>query len=409
LSFNLKKKYPISLLWTTLAVFFVIAMVTHPKEVFTGATMGVQTWWNFVFPSLLPFFISAEILMRLGFVKFLGVLLEPIMRPLFNVPGCGAFVMIVGFTSGFPVASAITAQLRSQNMCTRLEGERLISFTNNSSPLFMLTAVAVGMFGKPELGLVIAGSHYLANIIIGLALRFYGCKEPQTHWAGTQSWSIRSAISALLQHQRTERQTLGKLLGEAVSLSITKLINIGGFIILFAVIIRLLTEFGVIGQIAAIMGTLLAPLGFAPDILTALANGFFEMTIGNKMASEAGANELQQLMAVGMILGWSGLSIHAQVASMIAQTDLRINLFLISRITHAMLAACLTWLFYKPVSSVLTTPVIAPVVTWSNYSTWLFSLYCLLAMAILLFLLLLLAISYRFLFVLFKQRDHRIF
>jgi len=384
-------------------------MVTHPKEVFTGATMGVQTWWNFVFPSLLPFFISAEILMRLGFVKFLGVLLEPIMRPLFNVPGCGAFVMIVGFTSGFPVASAITAQLRSQNMCTRLEGERLISFTNNSSPLFMLTAVAVGMFGKPELGLVIAGSHYLANIIIGLALRFYGCKEPQTHWAGTQSWSIRSAISALLQHQRTERQTLGKLLGEAVSLSITKLINIGGFIILFAVIIRLLTEFGVIGQIAAIMGTLLAPLGFAPDILTALANGFFEMTIGNKMASEAGANELQQLMAVGMILGWSGLSIHAQVASMIAQTDLRINLFLISRIIHAMLAACLTWLFYKPVSSVLTTPVIAPVVTWSNYSTWLFSLYCLLAMAILLFLLLLLAISYRFLFVLFKQRDHRIF
>jgi len=404
----MKRKYPTSLLWTILAVVFVLAMVTHPKDVFTGATMGVQTWWNFVFPSLLPFFISAELLMRLGFVKFLGVLLEPIMRPLFNVPGSGAFVMVIGFTSGFPVASAITAQLRSQNMCTRNEGERLISFTNNSSPLFMLTAVAVGMFGKPELGLVIAGSHYLANIIIGLALRFYGCKERlQTPSVDSQSWSLRSAISALVQHQRTEQQTLGKLLGEAVSSSITKLINIGGFIILFAVIIRLLTDFGIIGLIAAIMGTLLAPLGFAPDILTALANGFFEMTIGNKMASEAAANELQQLMAVGMILGWSGLSIHAQVASMIAQTDLRINLFLISRITHAILATCLTWLFYKPVSSVLTVPVIAPLATWSNYNTWLFSLYCLLAMAILLFLLLLLAVSYRFLFVLLKQRDHR--
>ncbi|KAF1086741.1 Sporulation integral membrane protein YlbJ [Sporotomaculum syntrophicum] len=404
-----KKKIPASLLWTALALLFMVAMITHPKDVFQGATMGLKTWWNYVFPSLLPFFISAEILMRLGFVKFLGVLLEPIMRPLFNVPGSGAFVMVVGFTSGFPIGGMVTAQLRQQGLCTRVEGEQLMSFTNNSSPLFMLTAVSVGMFGKPELGLVIAGSHYLANLLLGLALRFYGRNERTQPLTTGGFWSVRSAFNALLQHQRAEQQPLGKLLGESVASSITKLINIGGFIILFAVIIQLLNEVGIIARIAAVIGLILGPLGFAPDILIALASGLFEMTIGNKLASEAAATELQQLMAVGMILGWSGLSIHAQVASMIAQTDLRMGVFVATRITHAMLAAFLTWLFYQPISTVSlsTVPVVAPVITWSQFHTWVFSLHLLLAMTFILIFLTLIGVFYHAI-ASFIQRDHRI-
>ncbi|AGL02207.1 sporulation integral membrane protein YlbJ [Desulfoscipio gibsoniae] len=393
------------LLWTALAICFVLAMVTQPRITFQGATMGLKTWWEIVFPSLLPFFIFSEILMKLGLVRFIGVLLEPVMRPLFNVPGAGGFVMVIGFTSGFPIGSMVTAQLRRQGLCTRLEAERLMCFTNNSSPLFMLTAVAVGMFGKPELGVVIAGSHYLANIILGLGLRFYGHSEqilkPAT---STRSWSVRSAFRALLQHQRQEKLPLGKLLGEAVTSSITKLINIGGFIILFAVIIRLLNEAGIIGQIAAAMGILLVPLGFAPDILTALASGFFEMTIGTKIASEAAATELQQLIAVGMILGWSGLSIHAQVASMIAHTDLRMRLFFATRVTHALLAACLTWLIYKPVSmgSPSALPVAAPLSACS-YPVLIVTAYSILAMVATLILLILLAVIFRFFFVIFSQ------
>ena len=405
-----QKKLPISLLWTVLAVVFVVGMITHPKDVFQGATMGMETWWNYVFPSLLPFFISAEILMRLGFVKFLGALLEPIMRPLFNVPGSGAFVMVVGFTSGFPIGGMVTAQLRQQSLCTRVEGERLMSFTNNSSPLFMLTAVSVGMFGKPELGLVIAGSHYLANIMLGFALRFYGRSEDRIRpVTASGSWSLRSAFSALLQHQRAEQLPMGKLLGESVASSITKLINIGGFIILFAVIIRLLDEAGIIAQIAAVLGLVLVPLGFAPEILTALASGFFEMTIGNKLASEAVATELQQLMAVAMILGWSGLSIHAQVASMIAQTDLRMGIFIAARLAHAMLAAFLTWLFYQPVSAanLSAVPVIAPMINWSHLHTWIFSLQLWLVMALMLVFLILIGLFYHAI-VSAIQRDHRI-
>lgn len=369
---DLNKREITSLLWTGLAVCFVVAMILQPKAVFDGASTGLKAWWYIVFPSLLPFFIASELLMSFGLVRFMGVLLEPVMRPLFNVPGAGAFVMVIGFTSGFPIGSMVTAQLHRQGLCTRIEAERLMSFTNNSSPLFMLVAVSVGMFGRPELGVVIAGAHYLANIVLGLLLRFYGRHDREyIKPPANGDFLLKRACQVLIQHVRQEQRALGKLVGDAVTSSIAKLLNIGGFIILFAVIIKLLTQVGFIKWLAAVFGMVLVPLGFNPEILTALASGFFEMTIGTKLASEAAAPELQRLMAVALILGWSGLSVHAQAASMIAETNIRMGIFIITRVAHGLLAALFTWLLYQPekVTSMLALPALSLAGSYSPHST----------------------------------------
>lgn len=368
---SLNKREMTSLLWTGLAVCFVVAMILQPKAVFDGASTGLKAWWYIVFPSLLPFFIASELLMGFGLVRFIGVLLEPVMRPLFNVPGAGAFVMVIGFTSGFPIGSMVTAQLRQQGLCTRVEAERLMSFTNNSSPLFMLVAVSVGMFGRPELGVVIAGAHYLANILLGFLLRFYRRHDREQICSQAGGFILKRAVRVLIDHVRHEKRPLGKLVGDAVTSSIGKLLNIGGFIILFAVIIRLLTEAGFINWLAAVFGLVLIPLGFDPQILTALASGFFEMTIGTKLASEAAAPEVQRLMAVALILGWSGLSVHAQVASMIAEANLRMKIFVVTRVAHGLLAALFTWLLYQPekAAGTIALPVISPLID-SPHSTF---------------------------------------
>lgn len=353
------------LFWTACALVFVIAMVLHPRMVFEGATMGLKAWWNIVFPSLLPFFIASELLMSFGLVKFMGVLLEPVMRPLFRVPGCGSFVLCIGYTSGYPIGAMITARLRSQMQCTRIEAERLMSFTNNSSPLFMIVAVSVGMFGRPELAVVIAGSHYLANLTLGLLLRFYGRNDrerlPSTRIKHGDSLLSR-ALGELTEAWRQEGRPLGKIVGDATRNSINSLLNIGGFIILFAVIIRLLNEAGITGRLAELLGLILLPLGFSPELMPALASGFFEMTIGSKMASESAAPLAQQVAAVGLILAWSGLSVHAQVASMISETDIRMLPFICSRIIHAALAVFYTIFIFGPAMP-LASGFISPVAT----------------------------------------------
>lgn len=134
-------------------------------------------WWNIVFPSLLPFFIVSEILISIGVVRFIGVFLEPLMRPVFKVPGAGGFVWAMGMASGFPAGAKLTARLRQENQISRHEAERLVSFSNSSNPLFIFGAVSIGFFQDKNLGLLLAVSHYLGNVFVGLTMRFWGKDE----------------------------------------------------------------------------------------------------------------------------------------------------------------------------------------------------------------------------------------
>ena len=76
-----------------LGICLTAAIVAYPEESFRASFNGLKIWWNIVLPALLPFFIAAEIMMGLGVVHFMGTLLEPVMRPIFKVPGVGAFAL----------------------------------------------------------------------------------------------------------------------------------------------------------------------------------------------------------------------------------------------------------------------------------------------------------------------------
>ena len=129
------------ILTALITVIMTILIIIFSESAFQAALEALLVWWEVVFPSLLPFFIIAELLMGLGVVHFLGTLLEPLMRPVFKVPGVGAFAMSMGLASGYPIGAKITANLRRNKLCTKVEAERLISFTNTADPLFMVGAV----------------------------------------------------------------------------------------------------------------------------------------------------------------------------------------------------------------------------------------------------------------------------
>ena len=68
------------------------------------------------------------------------------MRPIFNVPGQSAYALLLGIISGYPVGAKIVTDLRNSNLCTKDEGERMLCFTNNSGPLFIIGTVGITLF-----------------------------------------------------------------------------------------------------------------------------------------------------------------------------------------------------------------------------------------------------------------------
>jgi len=329
------------------AIALTISMVLYPEEAFSSALSGLKVWWEVVFPALLPFFIISEILMGLGVVAAMGVMLEPLMRPLFNVPGVGSFVMAMGLASGYPIGAILTSKLRRQKQCTQVEAERLLSFTNTADPLFMFGAVAVGMFADARLGTIIAVAHYLSSLSVGFGLRFYGRKQPASVDTSGKGNIIVRAAKELYKARNRDGRPFGQLMGDAVRNSVSSLLSIGGFIILFSVIIRVATIIGVVNVMAQAVSGMLGLIGVSTALSQSVISGTFEITIGTQVCSQAQAPLMQQIAMAGAIIAWSGLSVHAQVASIINDTDIRMGPYLIARVIHAVLAFIYTLLLWN--------------------------------------------------------------
>lgn len=327
-----------------------ISLIAFPQESVDASIRGLDMWWEIVFPSLLPFFIVSEMLIGFGVVKFIGVLLEPLMRPLFKVPGVGGFVWAMGMASGYPSGAKLTARLRQEGQLTKVEAERLVSFTNCSNPLFIFGAVSIGFFGNAKLGFLLALAHYLGNISVGLIMRFYGNDTEEKKRTKEQKFSIILALRELHRTRLKEQRPLGRLLGDAVMSSVQTLLMIGGFIILFSVINKLLFHLHITAFLGQFVEFILVSLHL-PDVLSIpYISGLFEITLGSQLTSQVQeATLMQQAIITSFILAFSGFSVQAQVASITSQTDIAFKPFFIARIMHGFFAAIYAFLLWGTV------------------------------------------------------------
>jgi sporulation integral membrane protein YlbJ len=370
-----------TLMLALMSIILASALMAFPQEALEGSVRGMKIWWDVVFPSLLPFFIVSELLIGFGVVSFLGTLLEPLMRPLFRVPGVGGFVWAMGLASGNPAGAKITARLRQEKKVTRIEAERLVSFTSSANPLFIFGAIAVGFFHDPTLGIVLALAHYAGNILVGLIMRFHGRNEETANTIEKPKVpSIIQAFKLLHEERLKDGRPIGQLLGDAVQSSVRTLLMIGGFIILFSVLNKILSLIGVVSLLSSFFSIILTFLHLPSDLNASLISGLFEMTLGAQMASETNsAGLLEQVIITSFILAFSGFSIQGQVASILAETDIRFKPFFFARLLHGVLAALLVFLFWQPLYLKQQTASnqwnAIPVFLKETSNTWLTSLW----------------------------------
>lgn len=345
------------------AVSVTLMLVLYPDAGMAAALGGLKIFLDIVFPSLLPFFVLSEILLGLGVVHFLGVLFEPLMRPVFNVPGEGAFALSMGLAAGYPMDAVITAKFRRDGMCSRTEGERLLAFTNTADPLFIFGAVAVGMFGLPWLGPKLALAHYIAAFAVGIIFRFYGRGEAVTHRSdrGRRGNILSQAVASLVAARRADGRPLGRLMGDAVNDSIKTLLMICGFIMVFSVLAKMMEVLHLSAVLGAPLAALFRWLGLWPQLVPSVLAGLLEIDLGTVAASKATAPLVQQALVASAIIGWSGLSVHGQVASVLSGTDIRMGPYVVARLLHAVLAAVVTVpLLASPVAPVPVAVLFGP-------------------------------------------------
>lgn len=361
--FHVKHKYPIFLLslkkqlLPILLVAFTICLVLFSKQNISAAKSGLLLWANSVVPTLLPFFIATELLTHTDIVNSIGKLFSPFMRPIFNVPGEGGFALLMGIISGYPVGAKIATQFRQQGICTQAEAERLLAFTNNSGPLFIIGTVGVTMFGDTSTGLLLLITHILACLSVGVLFRF---------WKYNSNSIGKLPTSSLMCSTKNAN---GKILANSILNSINTIMMIGGFVVLFSVIISILNSTKVLNILSHVFYPIFSFFGIENTLCEPFLSGLLELTNGIKNISLIHCKTIStNIVLCAFLLGFSGISIVLQVYSIISNSDISIKPYLIGKLLQGILASIYTYIFLhcfpflnldiQPVFSLLNNPTI---------------------------------------------------
>ncbi|WP_420848717.1 sporulation integral membrane protein YlbJ [Paenibacillus antarcticus] len=335
-----------------------VLMFIYPAAYLAAALRGLAIWWDVLFPSLFPFFIISEVLLGFGIVHLIGTLLDPFMKPIFRIPGSGGFVAAMGYVSGYPIGAKLTAKLWEQQMVSRDEGERLVAFTTSSDPIFLIGAVSIGFFHNPGIVPILAIAHYGGGFLVGIIMRFHGDRPLQeTHSVSPSSSKprsnrLRDAIRAMHKARVADGRNVGELIQEAIQSSLKLIIVVGGLVVFFSVFLELLTQANIMMGLYFIIEHALSFMGMPPALSKSLVGGIFEVTLGARYAGEpiTSIPLSFKVASAAFILSWGGLSVHAQIASILHSTNLRYWPFMMARFIHGILAACLVLVLWKPIA-----------------------------------------------------------
>ena len=360
----------------TLFCFFLILLC--PKEAFDGARSGLFLWFETLLPTLFPFMVLTNLLLHTQALSYITQVLKPILCPIFKVSETGSFAILCGFLCGYPMGAKVIASLCREQRISRSEGQYLLSFCNNTSPMFLLNYVilsALHLPGKTRVILLICLS---APVCISFFTRFL-MFEPESHscrirkpsltfseqsrsnlpYFGVYTHSINhpsshpafpSTDSSLKKHgapsQISESNNTAskqssvfpgtfsnassevsflKLLEESLSDASASIMQVGGYVILFSVLLSLGNRF----QLDQTLPGLVA--------LSSL-----EITTGIRLLTQIPT--ACQISCILFLTGFGGICALFQSAAMIRGSGLSLRPYIIEKLATGLVTSLLSFL-----------------------------------------------------------------
>lgn len=282
--------------WGCLAALALL--LARSAEAAQAVRDGLALCAGSVIPALFPFLAVS------GLLTALDAGASPALEPLARLLGCsraGARAFLLGLTGSYPVGARTVAQLYRRGGISRREACRLLLFSNNCGPAFILGVAGLGCFGSLRAGVLLWGVHILAALVIALALPRQAAEPPERPGSVPARPPLVPALIAAV------RDAAGTM------------VYICGFVVFFLVLLR------VLGRVT----------GLSHPVLS----GAVELTQGIL----ALPHTRRGFVWAAGLLGWGGLSVHGQSAAVLSGTDLPMGPYLAAKAAHAAVSVLLAW------------------------------------------------------------------
>ena len=191
------------------------------------------------------------------------------------------------------------------------------------------------MFGNFKIGILLLFTHILACITVGFLFRF---------WKSNSSTAV-NLYKNPSKYKNISISKLGETIAQSISNSISTIMMIGGFVVIFSVIISIFNQTHLTNLVSTLIYPLLTFLHIPQSFACSLFTGFFEITNGISIISNIPMKNISiNIILSAFLLGIGGLSVFLQVFSITSKTDLSIKPYIIGKILHGIIAALYTYL-----------------------------------------------------------------
>lgn len=215
---------------TLFLITLFVLMLTFPGVVFAGAREGLLLWFRTVLPTLFPFMVITGLLTGSSALEAISSLLHPVTGALFQISPTSSLAVLTGFFCGYPMGARTSVSLVKSGYISEKEGEYLLSFCNNTSPMFVISYVCMQTLKRKDLALISLMILVSSSVICSFIFRnFYG----------RTSTPRASKIMADLS---SKPETMLELLDDCITESCEGIVKIGGYIIVCSIALALLKE-----------------------------------------------------------------------------------------------------------------------------------------------------------------------
>ena len=289
--------------------FLLVWFLADASDVRQATAEGLSLCARSAVPALFPFLVVSSLLLRLGFGELAAPWLAGLMEPLFRLPGAGSAALLLGLIGGYPIGAQTAADLYREGLADRAEAERLLAFTNNSTPVFLISVLGVGVFGSVRAGVWLWLIHVLSALLTGLLFRGSG-KNAGHHQPVSRKTPVRAV-------------RLTSAFVEAVRSALSGILSVCAFVTFFYVLARPLARVG--GRLGPVLVGLTELFSLTP-LLPADRFGF--------------------VLAAGCA-GWGGLSVLCQTAAVLDGSGLSLKNCFRGKAVQGLLSALLASLVWS--------------------------------------------------------------
>lgn len=294
-------------------VLFILYMLLYPADALAGSKTGLLLWFQTVLPTLLPFMILSNLLLATGFTERIPAFISAFFYHFLGLSPNGCYAFLLGLFCGYPMGGKITADLYRNGQVSRSEADFLLTFTNNVSPMFVLTFMIQENLRHPEHTLRVFIILYFSTFCTGQFFRLLYMRKR------------RQELPAQFGKHKKETShplPIGEMIDVSIMNSFETITRLGGYIILCSILVTAIQK----------IPDVLLPLKMFLESTAEISTGIHTISLRQY------GYPLQFLFTL-CAASFGGFCVMLQTKSILKDTDLTITPYIRGKLVQTFLTA----------------------------------------------------------------------